>query len=352
MAEDKTSQDAQQAQQSQDAPESSAQDTPTGNDRGTEQQKFRIDPESGGIQIRTEHQTGPEASGPEAGQPDRDSHAGRQGESGTQDATGKQEQGGQPAPTEDAAGGQGQQFADLPEDQQVEQYNNLLNLYGRLTNEVGELRKAVENKEKTPEELYDEMDSRQLTQALADTEAELEELEASDDVDQDEVKEKRMLKHKLEADIVSKRAEEAVNQRLSSQENEEFKRDIREHYQDQGIPLSDEQFEQATELAEQYAQDGRLTEGAYYKAMIDLHGLDKMRKVDQMNGEQKARQEIQQAEQKSSEQVSPQGSGRDTGWKPLGGEGKTIAQIEQELNQLDPETVHQMRQEVDKQAGV
>ena len=60
----------------------------------------------------------------------------------------------------------------------------------------------------------------------------------------------------------------------------------------------------------QYAQNGKLTDAAVYKSMIDMYGVDQVQKHYSMAGEAKARQEIKTAAAKTTERVDVRGSGK------------------------------------------
>ena len=60
----------------------------------------------------------------------------------------------------------------------------------------------------------------------------------------------------------------------------------------------------------QYAQNGKLTDAAVYKSMIDMYGVDQVQKHYSMAGEAKARQEIKNAGAKTTERVDVRGSGK------------------------------------------
>ena len=114
----------------------------------------------------------------------------------------------------------------------------------------------------------------------------------------------------MESDLINKRTQEAIATRFNSRDNQNFIDSMKNDYQKQGIELSDDEFNTVVDSANSYVENGLLTERSFQKAMIDKFGVDKIVKHYQMNGEQKARSDIQKAAAKTSEKVDVRGTGK------------------------------------------
>jgi len=174
--------------------------------------------------------------------------------------------------------------------------------------ELGKLRKQTENAEMTPEQLRQSLTVTELQVGLK---SEREKLRRIDPVlDPDDYGNQQEIVTQLEVDWLQKRQDEQIKDRFNSKENQEFKASQKERFTNSGIDMSDDDFSDVSGIAENYLEDGKYTEQAYQKAMIDKFGVDKMVKFYTMNGEKKAREDIVKAEGKQMTKVDVKGSGK------------------------------------------
>ena len=199
-------------------------------------------------------------------------------------------------------------FHDKSKDDLVDMVVNAQKMIGDQSNEIGELRKlTAEDEDLSEVELLERLSANDVQDALSTEKAKLDEI---DPYDADAVSEQRSLIREMENDLINKRTQEHLESRLNGRDNEAFVSTMKQRFNDDGIEVSDDEFNAVSELAKGYTENGLLTERAYHKAMIDEFGVDKVAKNYQMSGERKARQDIQNASAKQVEKVDVRGTGK------------------------------------------
>ena len=200
------------------------------------------------------------------------------------------------------------QFQGKSRDDLIEMIAHSQKKIGEQGNELGELRKiAQKDEDLSDKEVFAKLSGDDIETGLAEEKAKMDTIDPYDD---EAVGEQKELIRQMEADLINKRTQEAIATRFNSRDNQNFVDSMKSEYQKQGIELTDDEFKTVTESANSYTEDGLLTERSYQKAMIDKYGVDKMVKHYQMNGEQKARTDIQKAAAKTTEKVDVRGTGK------------------------------------------
>lgn len=200
------------------------------------------------------------------------------------------------------------QFQNKSRDDLIEMIAHSQKKIGEQGNELGELRKiAQKDEDLSDKEVFAKLSGDDIETGLAEEKAKMDTIDPYDD---EAVGEQKELVRQMEADLINKRTQEAIAARFNSRDNQNFVDNMKNEYQKQGIELTDDEFKTVTESANSYTEDGLLTERSYQKAMIDKYGVDKMVKHYQMNGEQKARTDIQKAAAKTTEKVDVRGTGK------------------------------------------
>ena len=200
------------------------------------------------------------------------------------------------------------QFQGKSRDDLIEMIAHSQKKIGEQGNELGELRKiAQKDEDLSDKEVFAKLSGDDIETGLAEEKAKMDTIDPYDD---EAVGEQKELIRQMEADLINKRTQEAIATRFNSRDNQNFVDSMKSEYQKQGIELTDDEFKTVTESANSYTEDGLLTERSYQKAMIDKYGVDKMVKHYQMNGEQKARTDIQKAAAKTTERVDVRGTGK------------------------------------------
>ena len=150
----------------------------------------------------------------------------------------------------------------------------------------------------------------------------------------------------MESDLINKRTQEAIATRFNSRDNQNFIDSMKNDYQKQGIELSDDEFNTVVDSANSYTENGLLTERSFQKAMIDKFGVDKIVKHYQMNGEQKARSDIQKATAKTSEKVDVRGTGKNAKMVKIA--DLSQKELRETLDNLSYEELQKVNQQVNR----
>ena len=225
-----------------------------------------------------------------------------EGQAAEQDSPAASEEGEQAVEKEQS------QFQGKSRDDLIEMVAHSQKKIGEQGNELGELRKiAQKDEDLSDKEVFAKLSGDDIETGLAEEKAKMDTIDPYDD---EAVGEQKELVRQMEADLINKRTQEAIAARFNSRDNQNFVDSMKSGYQKQGIELTDDEFKTVTETANSYTEDGLLTERSYQKAMIDKYGVDKMVKHYQMNGEQKARTDIQKAAAKTTEKVDVRGTGK------------------------------------------
>ena len=115
----------------------------------------------------------------------------------------------------------------------------------------------------------------------------------------------------MENVLINKNTQEQIQARFNSRDNETFVSNMKQKFSDSGVELSNDEFNSVTEAAkESYTENGLLTERSFHKGLIDEFGVERVTKFLTMEGEKKAREDIQKASAKTSEKVDVRGSGK------------------------------------------
>ena len=191
----------------------------------------------------------------------------------------------------------------------IEMLSNAQSKIGQQGNELGELRKSVEAQaeEMTGEEALENLKSKDVKIILAEQKSKLNKI---DPYDEDALNEQRELITQLESDLITKTTQEGIDARYNQVDNENFIAQQKGVFEKQGVELDDNEFNDVIKQSYQYSQNGKLTDAAVYKSMIDIYGVDQVQKHYSMAGEAKARQEIKNAAAKTTERVDVRGSGK------------------------------------------
>lgn len=187
----------------------------------------------------------------------------------------------------------------------VEMHRNAEKKITEQGHELGEFRKS--ESEITEEEAYERLTGDDIEVFLAEEKKNLSEL---DPYDNDSHNEQLELISQLESDLIRKRTQEAIAERYNSRDNEKFIQEQKQKLTSEGFDLKDEEFDRVLDGAKYYREDGLLTDRSFHKGLIDEFGVGRVTKFLTMEGEKKAREDIQKASAKTSEKVDVRGSGK------------------------------------------
>ena len=200
-------------------------------------------------------------------------------------------------------------YADKSKDQLIEMLANAQSTIGKQGSELGNLRKTVDKNTDnlTGEEALEQLTAKDVEITLAEQKSKLNKI---DPYDESALDKQRELITQLESDLITKTTNEGINARYNQVDNENFTSKQKQSFKDQGVELDNDEFDDVMKQSYQYAQNGKLTDSAVYKSMIDIYGVDQVQKHYSMAGEAKARQEIKTAAAKTTERVDVRGSGK------------------------------------------
>ena len=190
----------------------------------------------------------------------------------------------------------------------IDMHLNATKKIGEQGDELGKLRKSEDVNDLSTDELMSRLSASDLRKGY---EAEKAVLAGLDPVmDEDKYIEQTALVDQLQTDWLEKNQHEIIEHKFNSTDNEEFIETQREKYKKGGIEISDDDFKAVTEKAQDYIENGKLTDRGYTKAMLDRFGTDQVLKFYAMSGEKKARSEISSAASKDQTKVEIKGSGK------------------------------------------
>lgn len=173
---------------------------------------------------------------------------------------------------------------------------------------IGDTRRFLESEPISQEQIREKLTANDIKAAYLSEKAKLTEMDQYDN--KSEFLEQSAVVDQLHADWEEKRDAEAVNQRLSSQHNQNFIKEFKSNLKEKGIEISDEEFEKTIEIAKSYRDNGRFTENSIFHALQDQFGIEKISKFFAIKGEQKARKDISKASKKQEIKVDISGGGK------------------------------------------
>ena len=236
------------------------------------------------------------------------------------------------------------QFQGKSREDLLEMLVNSQKKIGEQGNELGELRKIAQKPEElSDEEVFSKLSGDDIETGLAEEKAKMDTIDPYDDA---AVNEQKELIRQMESDLINKRTQEAIASRFNSRDNQNFINSMKEGYAKMGIELSDDEFSTVVDSANSYTENGLLTERSFQKGMIDQFGVDKMVKHYQMNGEQKARSDIQKAAAKTSEKVDVRGTGKNAKMVKIA--DLSQKELRETLDNLSYEELQKINQQVNR----
>ena len=198
----------------------------------------------------------------------------------------------------------------------IDMHLNATKKIGEQGDELGKLRKSEDVENMSTEELKSRFSADDLRKGY---EAEKAVLAGLDPVmDEDKYIEQTALVDQIQTDWLEKNQQEIIERKFNTSDNEEFIETQRTKYEKGGIEISDDDFDAVTEMAQNYVENGKLTDRGYTKAMLDKFGTEQVLKFYSMSGEKKARSDISSAASKDQTKVEIKGSGKNAKMIRLG----------------------------------
>ena len=185
---------------------------------------------------------------------------------------------------------------------------------GSQGDELGKVR-AKEKGEKE-KNLVEEMSIDELKEAHKRIRVKMAKLDP--EYDKDEYEKLANAVAESEQDILDKRHSMFIQEKFTSTENKEFVEKQKSilkgkgYFVDKDGNFNDDEYNATIDQAKNYIVNGRLTENSIFKAMVDLHGIEKISKIIEVGTEQSTRKKIQEAAGKVDNKIDSKGKGSET----------------------------------------
>ena len=232
-------------------------------------------------------------------------------------------------------------YANKSIEEVIEMHQNAQKKMGEQGDELGKLRDLARNTEDlTDEEVFEKLSANDIADGLK---TEKQKLDNMDPYDIQAREAQQELIREIEDDLITKRTQENIASRMNSRDNDQFVQQQKNNFKNQGIDISDDDFSLISENANQYKENGLLTEKSYHKALVDRFGLDHVVRNLTMSGERKARADIQKAAGKTTEKVDVKGSGKASKLIKISDLGRR--EMRKQLDNLSLEDVRKLRKQ-------
>lgn len=221
-------------------------------------------------------------------------------------------------------------------------------------NELGKAR--AEQKETEQQNIVEKLSIDELRNANKTLHSKLAKLDP--EYDKEEYESTVQAIAQCEQDILEKRQTELLNNQFVKSDNQKFITDQKTTFKDKGYfvdkdgKFNDDEYMQTIDKAKEYSENGRLTVNSVYKAMIDLHGIEKVSKVLEIGTEQKTREQIKNAADKIDNKIDSKGKGSETTGSTIV-KFRQMSPVEQErfLDGLSMEEIEAIEMAVNRKSG-
>ena len=199
-------------------------------------------------------------------------------------------------------------------EQVIDMHREASKKLGKQGEELGKAR--TEHKETETKNIVEQMSMDDLRAARKKLSSEM--IKLDPEFDKERYDELADAIAQSEQDILDKRHTMLINEQISSKENSEFIDKHKTVFKEKGFfvgkegVFDDDGYNAVIEQAKSYTDNGRLTENSVYKAMIDLHGFEKIGKVLEISTEQSTRERIKNAADKIDNKIDSKGKGSET----------------------------------------
>lgn len=210
--------------------------------------------------------------------------------------------------------------------------------------ELGKLRKEYDTslEDLSNEEIFESLSLQDVELALQREKDKLEELNPYDP----EFAEQQTKVSQIESDRETKKVEQAVQDRFNSADNQKFVDKQKERIRAEGIDINEQDFNEVTDIARHYVEDGILTDRSYQKALIDKYGAEVLPKYYKMSGEEKARRDIKNAKAKETNTIDVKGSGKNAKLKAVGNMSRV--EMRKAFDNLSLDELEQLSKRINK----
>ena len=205
--------------------------------------------------------------------------------------------------------------------------------------------KLLDEKNLTFEEKLDRLDPTRIQELVEEERNKLLRLDHDDEEYDKKLKEGNAVISVLETAYSKNYTQKIANDKINERINDEFILRQRKNFTDDGIDITDEEFETVTLRAKNYTEDGQLTTGSYDKALIDLYSSAQFAKWHEIKGGEKTRKEMLDTKTKETKTLGT-GAGRTDGIKFENLKGRARDEF---LANLSPAALQRLQDSLPKQ---
>lgn len=178
----------------------------------------------------------------------------------------------------------------------------------RLGGENKNYRTKLKNIDIDPQEVKKKLNADDFKQGYFDEKKKLSNLDP--DIDTEEYQKQSDIVNELESNWMEARQDQMLNEKINGRDNQVFIEKQRDKFSKDGIEIEDDEFDEITELAKDYTNNGLMNEGSYQKALIDKYGFDKVASFYNIKAETKVRKDITKASTNQDKKISVSGGGK------------------------------------------
>lgn len=178
----------------------------------------------------------------------------------------------------------------------IEMHRNASTEITKLNKESMGYKKTLSEHQQTLSDIQKHMTSQDMKEALVDAKKTLYSIDSL--IDPDAYKTQTELVAQIEADYSDKKIEEMHNSSEMKGKNEAFAKSYLKTMEESGFKLKAKESDSLRNAADQYLENGHLTERSFRKAMFDILEPEQVDKFYAVQAEQKTRNDIVNATKK------------------------------------------------------
>ncbi len=244
-------------------------------------------------------------------------------------------------------------YKDKTREEVIEMHKEAEIKIGLQGEELGKKRELERESEK--EEIKEKISLDDMQTAMKKLRFQRDQLDP--ELDKDEYNQTLVAIGQAEQDILEKRQTMMIQDSINSRENSEFIIEQKEELKKNGFFVDKDNnfiggdFDSVIEQSKLYTENGRLTKNSIFKAMIDLHGIEKVSTFMNVNAEKETRNKIKKAADKIDTKIDSRGKGSETPSKRIVGYFK-MSPVERSkfLDGLSIEEMDSLQVAVEKRA--
>lgn len=204
--------------------------------------------------------------------------------------------------------GENEKFKGKSRKELLEMIENGTKTISKLGNENKNYRDKLKDIDVDPQEVKKKLTSDDFKQGYFDEKKKLADLDP--DIDTEEYQKQADIVDRLQSDWMEARQDQMLNDKINGRDNQVFIEKQKDKFNKEGVELDDNEFDEITELAKGYTNNGLMNEGSYQKALIDKYGFEKVASFYNIKAETKVRKDITKAATNQDKKISVSGTGK------------------------------------------